>query len=143
MEINYYNTFIQVAEDCPVVCSVVPVERGGKKSIAVIQYELLSEHPYEYTQEDVLFETFIRHKAVPQAECAAKRTEFFSKSQACLRGSPLPKSYGWGLHFDDDGKVALCPMESAVYQRFVAQPVHGLKLLKAMRSRRAEWAEEG
>lgn len=137
MEFNYYSTFIQVADDCAVISSVVPVERGGKKSIAVIQYELLSEHPYEYTQADVLFETFARHKAVPDAERAARRTEFFSKSQACLRASPLPKSYGWGLHFDDDGKVALCPVESEAYRRFVEQPGDGLKLTRAMRSRRA------
>lgn len=137
MELNYYSTFIQIADDCPVISSVVPVERGGKKSIAVIQYELLSEHPYEFTQEEVLFETFARNKAVPEAERAAQRAEFFSRSQACLRASPLPKSYGWGLHFDKDGKVALCPVESEAYRRFVEQPTGGLKLLMAMRSRRA------
>jgi hypothetical protein len=136
MSLNYYNTFIQVADDCPVTSSVVPAERSGKQSIAVIQYELLAEHPYEFTQEDVLFETFARHKAVPEEEHAARRAEFFSKSQACLRTSPLPKSYGWGLHFDAQGRVALCPVESEAYRRFVEQPADGLKLLKGMRSRR-------
>ena len=42
--------------------------------------------------------------------------EFFARPQACLRGSPLPKTYGWRLLFDDDGRVALCAVESPVYQ---------------------------
>ncbi len=72
----------------------------------------------------------------PEAERAALRAHFFAKSQACLRASPLPKSYGWGLHFDGEGRVALCPMESEAYRRLVAG-ADGVKVLKAMRSRRA------
>lgn len=40
-------------------------------------------------------------------------TQFFANSQACLRSSLLPKRYGWGLLFEQEGRVALCPMESS------------------------------
>lgn len=135
MNLNYYDTFIQVADDCPLAAGAVPVEKGGKKTIAVIQYELLAQNPYQYTQEDVLFETHVRHKGVPSGELAAARQAFFAKSQACLRASPLPKSYGWGLHFDHAGKVALYGVESEEYRRFAQDS--GLTQLKAMRSSRA------
>ncbi len=65
------------------------------------------------------------------------REEFFSKPQACMRSSPLPKQYGWGLLFDGEGRVALLPMESPEYQRLVAATDTGVKVLKAMRSKRA------
>jgi hypothetical protein len=140
VNLNYYNAFIKVAADCPVAGSVVPTERGERKTVAVIQYELLADSPYRYTQEEVLFETFVRHKGIPASELAAHgpelRQAFFAKSQACLRASPLPKRYGWGLHFNEEGRVALWPLESEEYRRFTVEPGDGLTLLNAMRSSR-------
>lgn len=133
--INYVNTFIRVAEDCPAAEGIVPVGRGDRKTIAVIQYELLVENPYRLTQEDVLFESYARHKAVPPEARTAARAEFFARSQACLRASPLPKQYGWGLHFDEAGRVALCGVNTEEYRRFAEG--EGLTVLKAMRSKRA------
>jgi hypothetical protein len=34
----------------------------------LLEYELLSKQPYTFTQEDLLFEVHIRHKAVPSAD---------------------------------------------------------------------------
>jgi hypothetical protein len=138
---NYYETFIQVAPDCPVTRAVVPVARGKKKPVHVIQYELLFKSPYTYTQEELIFEVHVRHKAIPTGEVKARRQEIwqalFAKPHACLRASLLPKQYGWGLHFDSQGKIALYPMESREYQEFVTSKRDGVKLLAAMRSRRA------
>lgn len=61
--------------------------------------------------------------------------EFFARPQACLRASPLPKTYGWGLHFDATGRVALYAVESPEYKRFIED--ESISHLKAMRSRRA------
>jgi len=139
---NYIDTFICVAEDCPVGTSVVPrAATGKKKSAAVIQYELLAEHPYIYTQEDVLFETHVRGRELSPEEIkergAAMRDDFFAKPQPCLRTSPLAKKYGWGFHFDHDGKVALCPMESSDYAALAqGETDRGLRVLTALRSRR-------
>ncbi|WP_248962145.1 DUF6157 family protein [Sphaerisporangium perillae] len=138
MDVNYYRTFIAVADDCPVTEGVVPQARGGKKTVAVLQYEMLAGNPYVYTQEDVLFESWLRRQEpadLPENEVARLRDEFFAKPQPCVRASPLPKKFGWGLACDAEGRVALCPMESKEYQDFLAGDT--MKILKAMRSARA------
>lgn len=136
---NYYGTFIAVAEDCPVTSSVVPSTRAGKKTVAVLQYEMLTERPRQLTQEDVLFESwFLRRPGadeLSESERDLLRDEFFSKAQPCLRASPLPKKYGFGLHFDGRGLVRLCPVESEEYGHLLAG-AEGVTVLKAMRSAR-------
>lgn len=137
MDLNYYDTLIAVAEDCPVSEAVVPKERGGKKTIAGIQYEMLADNPYTYTQEDVLFNSWFQRQGLPELsedELTQLREEFFSKPRACLRTSPLAKKHGWGLLFDDQGRIALCPMESDEYRETLENGK--LKILKAMRSKR-------
>jgi hypothetical protein len=140
VDLNYYNTLIAVADACSQSNAVVPTPRAGKQTVATVQFDLIAENPGGLTQEDVLFETWLlRQEAEPpsEEERAELRARFFGRSQACLRASPLPKKYGWGLLFDDAGRVRLCPMESAEYQRIVAGEVLGVQVLKAMRSRRA------
>lgn len=138
-ETDNHETFIHVAPDCPAKVGVVPTAKGDKKSIPVLQYELLAPEPYVYTQDDVLFEVHVRHKGVPAEEQEARREElraaFFAKSHRCLRASPLAKTYGWGFHFNLDRKVALYPVESAEYQRLTA--AKHIKQVVAMRSQRA------
>lgn len=130
---NYYNTFIEVAEDCPVEAAETPPQRKNKTA-AAIQYELVSAHPYKYTSDDVLFEVFATKNEIPDAERPAARQAFFSKGQPCLRASALTKRYGWGVHSDAEGKIALYPVESEEYVRLAEDPE--LEHLKAMRSRR-------
>ncbi len=139
---NYVDSFIAIADDCPVRTGVVPPAKPDtKKSVAVIQYELLADAPYVYTQEDVLFLTHMRHTSIPPAEVEARgealREEFFATPRACLRASPLAKKYGWGFHFDRAGKVALCSMESSAYRTFATGEHGGPTVLTALRSRRA------
>ncbi|SDX97974.1 hypothetical protein SAMN05444365_101275 [Micromonospora pattaloongensis] len=138
MDLNYYQTLIAVADDCPVAASEVPRPRGGRPTVAVVQYELLVADPYRYTQEDVLFESWLarRDGQWSPAEVARLREEFFARPQACLRSSPLPKRHGWGLLFDDRGRIALCAMESDEYARLISAVPPPLKVLKALRTRR-------
>ena len=77
---------------------------------------------------------YAERNGIPPEELAGRRAEFFSKGQACLRASPLPKSYGWGIHFDAESRVAIYPRCSAEYDRLRADS--SLKQLKAMRSSR-------
>jgi hypothetical protein len=136
--VNYYNTFIAVAPDTSVKVGTVPVARAGKKSVAVLEYELISAQPYTCTQEEVQFAVHVQRKAIPAAELGVKRVdlwnEFFSKSLACMRASPLPKSYGWGLHFNEEGKVALVAVESPEYERLSS--CSAIEQTRALRSRR-------
>lgn len=124
---NYYNTFIAVAEDCPASSAELPPAKDPR-SIAQIEYEMLIDKPYEYTSDDVLY-------AANGERRGLSREEFFSKGQPCFRGSPLTKRYGWGVHSDDEGKIALYAVESTEYQRLARD--ESLKQLKAMRSKRA------
>lgn len=134
---NYVGTFIAVAEDCKVDYGKEPASRGSSKTVAEIQFEMLRDHPFTYTQEDVLFESWFARQdlEVTAKEKAELRKQFFSKEQPCLRTSPLTRTHGWGMVFDKDGKVALCAMDSPEYAKYLKSP--DLKVIKAMRGKRA------
>ena len=135
---GYRNTLIVVADDCPATQGTVPTGRGGRKTIAVHHYELITERPYGRTQEDVLFETWLRQQSDPpstDADIDRLREQFFATPRACLRASPLPKKFGWGLHYDAEGRIALYGVDSKEYQR-LATGENGLTILKALRSGR-------
>lgn len=75
-------------------------ERGANKTVASLQHAMLVDSPYVYTQEDVLFITWFERQTIPhmsEEDIAHLRDEFFANPQACLRASPLPKRYGWGV----------------------------------------------
>ncbi len=135
---NYINTFIAVSPDTKAKVGSVPIARGGKRSIAQIEHELIANHPYEFTQEEVQFSVYIERAGITTAQLDAKRRElwsdFFSRPMACMRTSPLARSYGWGLHFDRDGKVALIPMESPKYRKLSGS--RSIEQTRAMRSKR-------
>lgn len=131
---NYSNTFIAVADDCPVQAAEVPVPKAAP-TVASLQYELLHEHPYRYTSDDVLFSVHALRQGIPASEQAEARAAFFSKGQACMRASPLVKRHGFGMHHDAEGRIALVPLGSAAYGRM--QKDSGLKQVKGMRSKRA------
>jgi len=135
---NYINTFISVSPDTKAKAGSVPLARGSKRSIAQIEYEIIASHPYEFTQEEVQFSVHVERSGVTPAQLKAKRralwSDFFSKPTACMRTSPLARSYGWGLHFDSEGKVALVAMESPNYQKLSRSP--SVEQTRAMRSRR-------
>lgn len=136
---NYVNTFIAVAPDTTAKAGTVPPGRSDNKSVAQLEHEIISGNPYALTQEDVQFSVHVRRQGISASKLKAKRakfwSEFFSKPMACMRASPLPKSYGWGLHFDAEGKVALVAMESPEYERLLKNSA--IKQLFAMRSKRA------
>ena len=131
---NYYNTLIEVAEDCTATQGEVPPMRGGKKSAANYQYEMLKDHPYVYTSDEVLFSTFAIRKEFPKEAWPMQQQLFFSKGQPCFRASPLTKRYGWGVHADKEGKIAICGIETERYKQLANDPA--VEKTKAMRSKR-------
>ncbi|QSF46767.1 DUF6157 family protein [Paenibacillus tianjinensis] len=137
---SYINTFIRVSADCPVETGVVPVTSRPLPPAHVIQYELLAGAPYKYTHEELLYEIHVRHKQIPEEERTARKNEIwaelFSKKHPCLRASMLPKRFGWGIHYNEDGKIALYAKESPEYNQFTSGADDGLTLLNAMRSKR-------
>jgi hypothetical protein len=117
---NYRNVFIEIAADSPVKAGVIPPKKGEKKSVANLQYEMLSGNPYLYSSDEVLFAVFAIRKEIPKDEWQAQKQEFFSKGQPCFRASPLTKSYGWGIHSNDGGKIALYGAETKEYKRYLS-----------------------
>ncbi len=134
---NYVNTFIRIAPDSPAKVGTIPPIRGSRKPIHVLQYEIISETPYQHTQEDVLWITHIYRKDIPPTDATeAARSAFFKKDQPCLRTSALSKKYGWGFHFDDAGRVALISAGTTEYDRFTNR--QSLQQLSAMRNKRGK-----
>ena len=122
---NDRDMLVTVSADCPVEAGTVPEKPD---TIAGIQHRLLAQAPYAMTSDDLLFET---HRARGGAD---SREAFFARPHACLRASPLVKRFGWGVHHDGEGRIALAAMESAEYRR-LAEDVR-VKKTPGMRSRR-------
>ncbi len=135
MGVNAINTLIAVAEDCPATSGVIPPRNDAKPTIAAEQYRLISERPYELTSEDVIFEVHANRQGIPGSERPAAREAYFSTGRACLRTSPLAKKFGWGIHNDAEGRLALVGMETDAYSR-LASGEDGTKVVRAMRSSR-------
>lgn len=131
---NYSDAFISVADDCPATKAEIPPLKEPP-TVAGLQFSLLHGKPYSMTSDELLFAVHAIRNDIPESEWESAQKAFFSKGQACLRSSPLAKRYGWGVHHDKEGKVALYAIESDEYQRLSADPK--LKQVKAMRSKRA------
>jgi Family of unknown function (DUF6157) len=135
---NCFNTFIRVTEDCPARTGVEPQLRGGNPTVATLQYHMLADAPYKYTSDDVAFAT-----SAPGRVLAAKATKkervlareaFFSRGQACMRASPLGKRFGWGVHADAQGRIAIYAVDGKRYQALAGDP--DITQVRAMRSKR-------
>ncbi len=129
---NYVDTFIEVSEDTKVSQGTVPSSKADRKTVAEMQYELIANHPYAYTSDDVLFQVYVQRNDLAESEYEVARKQFFSKGQPCFRASPLSKSYGFGVHHDKEGKIALYGMESPEYETFLSDET--IKKVRAMRS---------
>ena len=129
MAMGYTNTFVAVAPDCPADAGVVP-DRPG--SIAALEYELLTTNPYRFKGEDLILAVQARHKGISDADIEPFKIALFSKPHPCLRASMLPKRYGWGAHYDADGRIALYGVETDDYRRLMSQS--DIKVLPAMRN---------
>ena len=135
---SYSNVFIKVSEDCPASRSEVPTPKKEAVPAHVIQYELLTEHPYQFDHEDLVYEVYVRQRGISgevlATDADAIRAELFSKGHPCLRASSLTKRYGFGAHYNEAGKIALYPVESPEYGQFVQD--ESVRKLPAMRNKK-------
>lgn len=67
---NCFDTFIQVAEDCPARAGEEPQPRAGSPTVASLQYAMIAKAPYEYTSDDVVFAS-----SAPGRQLDAKATK--------------------------------------------------------------------
>ncbi|MGH6834113.1 MAG: DUF6157 family protein [Methylocella sp.] len=136
---SYQNTFIQVAEDCRALTGVVPSLKTGMPTVARLEYELLSKLPYTFTQNELIVAIYARRNNLSAKELNERgteiRAELFKKPHPCMRASPLPKIYGWGVHHNENGRIAIFAVDSGEYARLSKST--DTTVLKAMRSKRA------
>ena len=78
---NYLSTFIRIAPDCKAKVAEEPPIKVPKSAVR-LAYEMLIDKPYQYTSDDVLYETTGKPKGL-------SREQFFSKGQPCMRASML------------------------------------------------------
>ncbi len=129
---NYFDTLIEVAEDTKAFAGMKPPAKDSGPTIAQLQYEMIGESPYKFNSDDVLFQVFAIRNDLTKSQYKAARAVFFSKGQACMRTSPLAKTYGFGIHSDSEGKLALYGVETKKYNDLLSDP--DVKKVKAMRS---------
>jgi hypothetical protein len=129
---NQINTFIAVAPDCLAKKAEIPPK---PESVAGLEYAMLHDQPYRLTSDDLLFAIYARRNGIVDAAALTESREaFFDRAQACLRTSPLAKRYGWGIHYDTDGRIAIYGVETPAYRDFLART--DLKQVTAMRNQR-------
>jgi hypothetical protein len=119
---NYTNAFIETADDCPATTGIVPPDKTPKTT-AQAEFEMMIGNPYRYTSDDVIYTTKGKTKGI-------SRDDFFLKGQPCLRTSSLTKRYGWGVHCNGEGRVALYAVDSDEYRGFANDT--SIKHVKAM-----------
>jgi hypothetical protein len=128
---NYIDAFIVIADDCPVDKGEVPPAKEVRTA-ANIQFDMVRKNPYRYTSDDVLFQVFAEKNDLAKSELTKAREDFFSKGQPCFRASPLTKRYGWGVHSDDKGRIAVYGADTTEYKKLSGDKT--LQVLKAMKS---------
>jgi Family of unknown function (DUF6157) len=131
MTTNYINTFIAVSPDTIVSSGVHPTPGTA----AAEHLRLIQSKPYGYTSDELLFAAHADRTEIPDKHRADALLEFIAKPRACLRASALVKQYGWGLHHNEQSRVAALGIETADYKRLKAED--GLKQTQGMRSKRA------
>jgi hypothetical protein len=100
------NTLITVAESSSKT-SEIPVSKTGKKTVITTLFKVLKENPYQFKQYDVFFEVHI--KKLENSKALKLETYKLQRSNLCAL-------LGWGIHGNEEGKLALVAAESPEYK---------------------------
>ena len=129
---NYFNTLITIAEDSKTLKAEIPPVKLDKLTVANRQFDLLNANPGQVKSDDLLFQLYADKNEIPECDREQAREAFFSKGQPCLRTSPLAKSYGWGILYDEAGNIRLIDAASEEYENLLQD--NRIKKVPAMRS---------
>lgn len=132
MTTNYINTLITIAPDSDAEVAVAPPHTTP--TVASQQYAMISANPYVYTSDDVIFARVAEKDGISAEDLAEAQAAYFAKGRACMRTSPLPKKFGWGIHADGESRIALVAVESKRYAELLADDT--VKKTPAMRTSR-------
>ena len=74
---NYFNTFIEVAEDCPVANAEVPPQKVEKTAASIV-FEMVTAHPYQYSSDELIFHIHVQKKKIADNDINTEKERFFS-----------------------------------------------------------------
>ncbi|MEM5532434.1 DUF6157 family protein [Pseudoalteromonas arctica] len=95
---------ILISPDSKTEVASIPPEG---KTVTRIAYEVLIENPYLYTEQE-----FMREVHIVRRKCSNLKINKYS-----IKRSDLLKKFGWGVHKDSNGKMALVAVDSDHYRR--------------------------
>ena len=72
---NYFDTFIEVAEDTKADFGTIPPSKE-KKTVAEMQYEHIAKNPYKFSSDDIFFQVFADRNDLTIAEYEKAREQF-------------------------------------------------------------------
>ena len=113
---------IVIAQDSPAMRSEEPPDNGATKTISRVQYEVLAENPYKFSEREFYHEVHVVRRGRSDL-----RIENYN-----IKRLALVKRYGWGIHRNSDGKLALVVCESNRYRELLADSL--VKKTKAYRN---------
>ncbi|SDP61289.1 DUF6157 family protein [Desulforhopalus singaporensis] len=114
---------ITISEDSPTTTSIIPENDG---TLPYLKYEILISNPYCYTELEFFKEVHHVKRNKPHLKIDSYR----------LRRMHLPKRFGWGVHINEQKKIAIIPCESAQYQKLLED--ESVKKLGAYRNQKRE-----
>ncbi|SLN13763.1 DUF6157 family protein [Roseisalinus antarcticus] len=114
---NYSDTFLRVSPDTRATSGTPPPKPG---TVTALEFCLLHGAPYGMTSDDLL--VAVTAERLDRAPDDRLRAEIFASAQPCLRSSPLVRIYGWGIHYDQNARIALVGCETEAYARLAADP---------------------
>lgn len=135
---DYVDTFIGIAPDATGEVSR-PQPRGGKPTVASATFDLIHDAPYRHTSGDVIFGVWADRQGIAEADREAARAEYYAVGRPCLRASDLGKRYGWGIHADARGRVAVYAAGTPEYEALASGTAPDgtpVRVTAAMRSAR-------
>jgi hypothetical protein len=125
---------IEMASDSTAVRGEVPPDNGMRKTIPRISYEVLADNPYRFDEREFYHEVHI-------VRCGRPNLKIENYN---IKRLALVKRYGWGIHRNAGGKLALVACESSRYKELQADPQ--VKRTKAYRNqspaRTQEWQRD-
>jgi hypothetical protein len=119
------NTLIMPSDDCDTPVAVVPAGKNKKNPIPVDWYQNLIKCPHKYTERE--FRELVYFTI--RGDMTNKIDEYDS------RRSLLCRKYGWGIHFDGSGRMALLGRESKEFKTLSADPL--VTKVRAFNAKRA------
>ena len=107
------NALITIAESSSKT-GVIPASKSKKETVKEVVFRVLKENPYKFRQNELFDEVHINQMG---------KDESLKLERYQLQRSELCSLLGWGIHGNEEGKLALIPAESADYEALLKDPI--------------------